>query len=97
MLGYDNILFLGDSSSEPSETFLNDFCSICKLSNLVKEPACFKNPNNPSCIIETDMSDFHLMIVAVLKAFYKKQKPKNIQYRSYKNFSNDVFWQELSE
>ena len=94
MLGYDNILFLGDSGSEPSETFLNDFCSICKLSNLVKEPLCFKNPNNPSCIIEKDMSDFHLMIVTVL---YKKQKPTNIQHRNYKNFSNDVFWQEQSE
>ena len=25
-------------------------CSILVLDNIVKEPTCFKNPNNPSCI-----------------------------------------------
>ena len=31
-----------------------------------------------------------------MKVFYKKQKPKIIQYRSYKNFDNLVFQRELN-
>ena len=30
-----------------------------------------------------------------MNMFYKKQKPKIIQYRLYKDFSNDVFMHEL--
>ena len=47
---YDNILLLGDFNLEFSEPCLNDFCDINNLKNLVKEPTCFKNPDNPSCI-----------------------------------------------
>ena len=31
-----------------------------------------------------------------MKVFYKKQKPKLIQYRSYKNFDNQVFQRGLN-
>ena len=95
---YDNILLLGDSNSELSEPCLNDFCDIYNLKNLVKVPTCYKNPDNPSCIdlfltnrprtfqsttiIETDISDFHKLVVTVLKTFYKKQRPKIIHYRN---------------
>ena len=74
------------------------------------EPTCYKNPDNPSCIdlfltnrpgtfqctttIETGISDFHKLLVTVLKTFYKKQRPKIIYYRNYKNFENDNFRQE---
>ena len=40
------------------------------------------------------MSDFHKIVNTVLKVFYKKQKPKIIQYRSYKNFDNQLFQRE---
>ena len=36
------------------------------------------------------------MVITVMKVFYKKQKPKIIQYRSYKNFYNQVFQRELN-
>ena len=36
------------------------------------------------------------MVITVMKVFYKKQKPKVIQYRSYKNFNNQVFQRELN-
>ena len=36
------------------------------------------------------------MVVTVLKVFYKKQKPKIIQYRKYDNFNNDLFREELN-
>ena len=40
------------------------------------------------------MPDFHKIVNTVLKVFYKKQKPKIIQYRSYKNFDNQLFQRE---
>ena len=36
------------------------------------------------------------MVVTVLKVFYKKQKPKIIQYRKYDNFSNGLIREELN-
>ena len=72
------------------------FCETYKLRNLVKHPTCFKNPENPSCIdllltnkplnfqtttlIETRLSDFHKMIVAVMKMDFSKMKPRVIRY-----------------
>ena len=47
---YDNIIFLGQSDSETSENYLNHFRNVYNLWNIVKEPNCFKNPHNPSCI-----------------------------------------------
>ena len=76
-----------------------------------KKPTCFKNPDNPTCIeliltirqksfqnstiIETGLSDFHKVIVAVLKSYFKKLKPKKLIYRDFKNFSNQQFRTEL--
>ena len=109
---YDNIMLLGDLNVESSDPILNDFCNANNLFSLVKEPTCFKNPYNPSCInlsltnrprsfqnavtIETGISDFHKMLITVMKGFYKKQKPKIIKYRSYNNFDNQVFQRELN-
>ena len=91
---------------------MNDFCNVYNLSNLVKEPTCFKNPDNPSCIdlfltnrpkcfqstmtMETGISDFHKMVITVLKLFYEKQKPKIIHYRNYKTFNANLFKEELN-
>ena len=110
---YDNILFLGDFNSEMSENYLNDFFNVYNLQNIVKEPTCFKNHENPSCIdlllinrpwcfentvaVEAaGISDFHKIVVTVFKVFYKKQKPKIIQYRKYDNFNSDLFREELN-
>ena len=110
---YDNILLLGEFNSEFSEPCLNDFCDIYNLKNLVKEPTCFKSPDNPSCIdlfltnrqrtfqctttIETGISDFHKLVVTVLKTFHKKQRPKIIHYRNYKNIEKDNFREDLKK
>ena len=110
---YDNVLLLGDFNSEFSEPCLNDFCDICNLKNLVKRPTCYKNRANLFCIdlfltniprtfqcttiIETGISDFHKLVITVLKTFYKKQRPKIIYYRNFKNFGNDNFRQDLKK
>ena len=77
-----------DLNSEVSENCLNG-------KTLDWGPACFKNPNNPSCIdllltnrqqcfqqtcaIEVGISDFHKIIVTIMKTHYKKQKPFNTE------------------
>ena len=88
-------MLLGDLNVESSDPVLNDFCNVYNLFSLVKEPKCFKNPDNPLCIdlfltnrprsfqntlsIETVISDFRKIVIMVMKIFYKKQKPKVIQ------------------
>ena len=84
---------MGDLNSDVSESCLNGFCNINILKTLTRGPTCFKNPNNPSCIdfflinrqqcfqqthaIEATISDFHKMVVTVMKTHHKKQKPFN--------------------
>ena len=108
---YDNFILLGDFNSEPSEQPLTDFCHIYNCQNIIREKTCFKNPQNPSCIdliitnrpkcfqgsmvIETGLSDFHKMSLTVMKVFYKKQPPNIVRYRSYKNFDNELFMNDI--
>ena len=74
---------------------------------MVKEPTCFKNFVKPSCIdlfltnctrsfqdtqvVETGLSDFHKMIITVLKVFFPKQKHETVFYRNYKKFEKSHF------
>ena len=47
-------------------------------------------------VIKTRLSDFHKMSLTVMKVFpITSKKPKIIQYRKYKNFSNYAFMHEL--
>ena len=41
---YDNFLLLGDFNSEMQEHAMKEFSEIYNLSNLIKDPTCFKNP-----------------------------------------------------
>ena len=45
---------------------------------------------------ETGISDFHKMVVTVVKTHYKKQTAKTIQYRNYKYFHEQSFNIELN-
>ena len=45
--------------------------------------------------LEIGLSDFHKMILTVLKVFDKKQKLTIITYRRYKNFSNEVLMADV--
>ena len=46
--------------------------------------------------METGISDFHKMLITVLKIFYKKQKQKIIHYKNYKTFNANLFKKELN-
>ena len=86
---------------------LGEFSVIYKLRHLIKEPTCFKNPENSTCIdliltnkslnfkktyvIDKGLSDFHKNIVAVMKMHFPKMKPQVASYRKYKDFHNETF------
>ena len=108
---YENMIILGDFNSEPWEPAISNLCDTYNLKKLIKVPTCFKNPLNPSCIdliltnrsrsfqnsaaIETGISDFHKMVVTVLKTSFKKGPPKVISYRDYRNFTYSDFRRDL--
>ena len=104
---YEHFLILGDFNSQMSETNMKKFCDIYDLENLIKEPTCFKNPNNRlilclqikrnsfcnSIVVETGLSDCHKMTITVLKMYIRKQKPRHVTYRCYKgDFRRDIFY-----
>ena len=59
---------------------------------LTNSPYSFQN----SCVIETGLSDFHKMIVSVMKITFQKLKPRIAPYRDYQ-FSNNNFRKKLLE
>ena len=85
---YDKYLLAGDFNIEEQETILSDFLFEYNAKNLVKEKTCFKNLDNPSCVdlfitnsfrsfkntttISTGLSDFHKMIITVMKTTFPK-------------------------
>ena len=80
--------------------------------HLLKEPTCY-NSYTPRCIdlvltnrnrsvqktatVETGLSDFHKMVVIVLKATFPKQGRTVINYRNYKKYDGNVFKDQLLE
>ena len=48
-----------------------------------------------TCTVETGLSDFHKLVVTVLKLYFPKQKPNIQTFRDYKRFQNDLFRSEL--
>ena len=78
---------------------------------LIRQPICYKDPSNPACInliltnvprsfqstcvVETALSDFHLMSLTVMRKSFKKYQPKTKNYRSYKIFSNEKYRETL--
>ena len=104
---YENIVFLSDFNACVDDEALQTFCKSYSFNSLIKQPTCFKNPKNPSCIdliltskprsfqtkcvIETGLSDFHRMTISVLKMHFRKLPPKIISYRDFKKFDNERF------
>ena len=95
---FDKFLLAGDFNVKENDDKLDEFMSDHLAKNLVKEPTCYKNTDNPSCIdlfitnsyrsfqntttISTGLSDFHKMTITVLKTFYPKASPRVISYRT---------------
>ena len=110
---YEKILILSDFNVGIEEQHIKAFCDNYNLISLMKQPTCYKNPNNPicidsilsntcrrfqsTCVVETGLSDFHLMRLTVIKKSFRKFHPRLINYRSYNNFSNEALRKCLLE
>ena len=91
MSSYDNFLVIGDLNSEISEMVMAEFWETYILQNLVKYPTFYKTPSTLTCIdliltnfpksfqhiqkIETGLSDFHKLTLAVLETLFPRLKP----------------------
>ena len=92
---------------------MKSFCESYNLTNLIKQPTCFKNlektssidliwTNRPksfqtTCVIETGLSDFHRMTASVIKMHFRKLPPWIISYRDFSNYHNADFINSLTE
>ena len=105
---YENTILIEDFNVSTDDPHMESFCESYRFKNLIKDPTCFKNQANPSCIdlmltnssscvIEIGLSDFHKIIVSVMKTTFQKLKPRIVQYRHYTQFSNDNFRKKLLE
>ena len=108
---YDNLLIVGDLNSEITKSSMHDFYDSYNLHSLCHKSTCYKNPEKPSCIdrflknspksfqnnqtIETGLSDFHKLVVTILKMYLPNNQPKVITYRGYKNFDNSRYSEVL--
>ena len=106
MLNTTISILLADFNSRVEDSPLKTFGAIYKLRNLIKEPTWFQNPDNPTCtdltlankplnfksiyVIETELSDFFKMIVAVMKTDFPKRKPQVVSYFKYKEFHKET-------
>ena len=80
---------------------------------MINKPTCYKNPDRPSCkdfiltncprsfqnscAIETELSDFHKMVVTVMKTTYRKLEPRIVHYRDFKYFCYNSFKKSLQK
>ena len=119
MLGnYDNIVQAGDlnidelNSCSDSSNHLSDMKDVFNLSNLIKEPTCFKSQNGTlldltltnrprsfmkSQAFELGFSDCHKLVSSILRASFKKLPPKIITYRDQKDFDQQNFLRDLDK
>ena len=109
---YEKMIFLGDFNVKDDEHHMKSFCENYGLKNVIRQPTRNKNPSNPvcidliltnvprsfqsTCVVETGLSDFHLMTLTVMRKGFKKYQPKIINYRSYNNFSNEKYRETLT-
>ena len=106
---YSNFTILCDFNIETKEQQIKTFCDNYSLKNFIRQPTCYKNI--PLCIdiiltnvpqkfrstvlVGTGLSDFHLMILTVIRKILKKLKPRAVNYRCYKHFLNEAYRESL--
>ena len=104
---YESYMLIGDVNTEKSEPCLSQFLFEMKAKSIAKEPTCYKSVNNTNCIdfviinssssfqntktILTRFSDFHKMVIIVLKQTFQRSSAKELVYRDYKNSDRFTF------
>ena len=88
---YDKFLLARDFNAEDSEPCLSDFLHDYNAENIVTEKTCIKSLTKPSytdllltndpscfqntCAITTGLSDFHKMMISIIKITFQKNPP----------------------
>ena len=104
-------MITGDFNAQEREKCLDTLLYQHELKSHKKKATCYKNPNKPSSIdftltnsprsffntetYFTGLSDCHKLVLSVFKTTFSITGPKEMMYRDYKNFDQDVFSQEL--
>ena len=109
---YDDLIISGDANCCPltSDT-IKDLCDTYWLSNLIKEPTSHKgtvstlldiilvtNSKRYSMVLNVNfcLRDVHNLVGAATKHFAPSQKPRKINYRSFKHFNDADFLYDMS-
>ena len=108
---YEKIILGGDFNSQIGENCIDTFMYQHNLQSKNKEPSCYKNPNNASCIdlfltnsprsfyqtetFFTGLSDFHKLVLSIFKTNFTKSKAKEIIYRDFKKFNEQCINNDL--
>ena len=87
--GYKSVLLVGDFNAKIGETHLDTFLYQHELEIINKEPTCYKNSENPSCIdfilpnrpkiffktstVFRGFSDFHKLVLLFFKTTFSKK------------------------
>ena len=88
---YDKYMLIRDFKVEESEPCLsNPSCIDLVITN---SSSNFQNTQ----AISMGISDFHKMVVSVLKHTFHRSAPKELVYRDYKNFDRVIFKRELED
>ena len=48
---YEKMILLGDFNVEVNDNHMKSFCENYDLKDLMKQPACYKNPSNPTYVV----------------------------------------------
>lgn len=100
---YEKMFLISDFNSDMQNSDLRDSCELYSLKSVMKFSTCIKSPVNPKCMelilnnscrsfqnscgIKTGFPDFHQIIIAVMKTYYRTKKRKTINHRHYRRFS----------
>ena len=109
---YDKFLLAGDFNMEGTDPDLQNFIFQFDEKCLVKVPTCFKSNMRPSNVdhfitnvpqlfqstetLSTGLSDFHKMIVTVMKYSIPKSRPRELTYRNFNDFNQEAFDSEIT-
>ena len=106
---FENIVMMAAINTTETDERPGEFLDYSELSNLVLFPTRFMSETSPSTIDliitnkskcfqnTTGISDFHKMVLTIMKENFPKAVPKEIIYRDMKNLDKEAFKRDLKE
>ena len=101
-----------DMAETDTKGYLADMCDMFNLTNIINKKTCTKRDTCSSLgvflttrpksfmktsVIETGLSDHHILISTFLRSRFQRLPPKNIRYRDVKHFDETLFLKEVKE